>query len=70
MHHTNIDRIWWMWQEACPERLYEIEGPTSRTPPYGNITLHYPLKMGNVGPTLPVGDVMDIRKEPSCYIYV
>jgi len=70
MHHTNIDRIWWVWQEAYPERLYEVAGPTSHTPPYGNLTLDYPLKMGNVGPTLPVGDVMDIRREPSCYTYV
>jgi len=70
MHHTNIDRIWWRWQEASPERLYEISGRVSVTPPYGNVTLNYPLRMGNVGPTIPIRDVMDIREEPSCYIYV
>jgi tyrosinase len=70
MHHTNIDRIWWRWQEASPERLYEVDGPTSVAPPYGRLTLGYPLKMGNVGRTLPVRDVMDIRKKPSCYTYV
>jgi len=70
MHHTNIDRIWWLWQEACSDRLYEICGPTSVTPPYGNVTLDYPLKMGDVGPTLTIRDVMDIRQEHSCYTYV
>lgn len=72
MHHTNIDRIWWRWQEASLERLYEVDGPspTSATPPYDRLTLGYPLKMGNVGQTVPVRDVLDIRKEPSCYTYV
>ena len=70
MHHTNLDRIWWRWQETHPERLYEISGPESITPPYGNVTLDYLLQMSSVGPTIPLRDVMDIRKEPSCYTYV
>lgn len=70
MHHTNLDRIWWLWQEASPQRLYEVDGPTSMTPPYGHLTLSYPLEMGSVGPSLPVGDIMDTRKNHSCYIYV
>ena len=70
MHHTSIDRIWWRWQEECPEHLYEISGVNSTSPPYGNVTLNYPLQMGNVGPTILIRDIMDTRKEPSCYIYV
>jgi len=70
MHHGNLDRIWWEWQRTSPERLYEVSGRTSITPPYGNLTFSYPLQMGNLGPTLPVRDVMDIRKEPSCYTYI
>ena len=70
MHHTNLDRIWWRWQEASPEHLYDFSGPVSIYPPYGNVTLSYGLKMGNIGPSLPVWNVMDTRKEPSCYTYV
>ena len=70
MHHTNLDRIWWRWQEGSPGRLYEISGQASIYPPYGNVTLNDPLKMGGVGPTIPLRDVMDTRKEPSCYTYV
>ena len=70
MHHTNLDRIWWRWQEASPERLYDISGRNSSSPPYGNVTLSYPLEMGDIGPTIPIRDVMDTRKAPSCFIYV
>jgi len=70
MHHANLDRIWWLWQGASPERIYEIGGPTSTSAPYGNLTLDYTLQMGNIGFTLPVRDIMDIRMEPSCYTYV
>jgi len=70
MHHTNLDRIWWRWQQASPEHLYDFSGSESITPPYGNVTLSYPLNMGSTGPTLPVRDVMDTRKEPSCYVYI
>ena len=42
----------------------------SITPPYGDLDLGFPLQMGNLGPTIPTRDVMDIRKEPSCYMYV
>ena len=70
MHHGNLDRIWWLWQGISPERLYEVSGQTSITPPYGNLTLGFPLQVGNLGPTVLVRDVMDIRKEPSCYTYV
>ncbi|KAK6379302.1 hypothetical protein LTS17_006220 [Exophiala oligosperma] len=28
LHHTQIDRLWWMWQQKDPERrLYEYHGP-------------------------------------------
>jgi len=70
MHHANLDRIWWRWQNAAPERIYEVDGQTSTSPPYGHLTLDYSLKMGNIGLTLPVQDIMDIQMEPSCYTYV
>ena len=70
LHHSNLDRIWWQWQKAAPGRLYEVSGRTSITPPYGALNLSYPLRMGNLGPTVPVRDVMDTRKAPYCYTYV
>lgn len=70
MHHTNLDRLWWLWQVKFPDHLYQIAGPTTQNPPYIPVTLSYLLQMGNVGSTLSLWDVMDIRKEPNCYVYV
>ncbi|KAF8905208.1 hypothetical protein CPB84DRAFT_1745537 [Gymnopilus junonius] len=70
LHHANIDRIWWTWQQAVPSRLYEIAGPSSTVEPIYNVTLEYPLLMGSLGPTLQIRDIMDIHAEPSCYTYI
>ncbi|KAF4613661.1 hypothetical protein D9613_007461 [Agrocybe pediades] len=33
LHHTNLDRIWWIWQNLSPSHLYEISGSSSVTNP-------------------------------------
>ncbi|KAH9478721.1 Tyrosinase P [Psilocybe cubensis] len=70
LHHSNLDRVWWNWQQALPQRLYEISGRSTTTPPFKNVTLDYTLLMGNLGETRPIRDVMDIHSEPLCYTYV
>jgi len=70
LHHANIDRIWWNWQQAHLSRLYEISGHSTTTPPFQNVTLDFKLEMGNFAPWLSIREVMNIHKEPSCYTYV
>ncbi|KJA25575.1 hypothetical protein HYPSUDRAFT_53099 [Hypholoma sublateritium FD-334 SS-4] len=71
LHHANLDRIWWNWQQVDPSRLYDISGRSSQTPPFVNVTLDYPLEMAqSIGPTVPLWKVMDIRSEYNCYTYV
>ena len=71
LHHANLDRIWWNWQQVDPARLYEISGRSSQTPPFVNVTLDYPLEMAqSIGPTVPLWKVMDIRSAYNCYTYV
>ena len=71
LHAPHCSRpFWWRWQQVVPERLYDIAGRTSVTPPYGNITLDYVLEMGSVGDNHPIRDVMDTGVEPLCYVYV
>jgi len=70
LHHANIDRIWWNWQQSSPSHLYEIGGPTSIYPPVVNLTYNFPLQMGNLGPTVSVGTILNIYDEPNCYTYV
>ncbi|KAJ7931271.1 tyrosinase [Mycena leptocephala] len=71
LHHANLDRIWWSWQQLdLPKRLFDVSGRSSVDPPFVNITLGFELKMLNLAPLVPIRDVMDPRSEPSCYTYI
>ena len=71
LHHANLDRVWWGWQQMLPSRLYEISGRSTTTPPYENVTLDSKLELGNFYAWPTIREVMDIHREPSlCYTYV
>ncbi|CAK5272159.1 unnamed protein product [Mycena citricolor] len=71
LHHANLDRIWWKWQNIdLPTRLLDVSGRSRVNPPFVNITLAYPLKMWSLAPTIPIWRVMDVRSPPLCYDYV
>lgn len=41
LHHTNLDRLWWNWQQADPDtRTYDI-GNWSNIPPYSYLSQQY-----------------------------
>ncbi|KAK7705175.1 hypothetical protein SLS64_008069 [Diaporthe eres] len=41
LHHTNLDRLWWNWQQADPDtRTYDI-GNWSNIPPYSYLEQQY-----------------------------
>nr|ATU82297.1 tyrosinase [Macrocybe gigantea] len=71
LHHANLDRIWWLWQqEDASKRLYQISGRSTVEPPYKNVTLDFPLDMVDEAEVLRIKDVMDIRRRPLCYEYI
>lgn len=70
MHHANLDRIWWRWQQKLSRNLYDMSGPSTKTGPYKPATLDYVMEMGSLGPDVVIRDVMDIHSEPNCYTYV
>ncbi|KAJ7098253.1 tyrosinase [Mycena epipterygia] len=71
LHHANLDRIWWNWQQMdLPNRLFDVSGRSSVDPPFVNITLGFELKMLNLAPLVPIRDIMDPRTQPLCYAYV
>ena len=67
LHHVNLDRIWWNWQQMLPSRLYEISGHSTPDLPYQNVTLDFDLEMGNLTSNVTICNVIDIHGDPNCY---
>ncbi|KAF6755029.1 hypothetical protein DFP72DRAFT_812163 [Ephemerocybe angulata] len=69
LHHANLDRAWWKWQEADKaSRMYDTSGPTEQK---GNVqvTLDFEMDFPALGPNITIRDVMDARTYPSCFTY-
>ncbi|TFK18975.1 Di-copper centre-containing protein [Coprinopsis marcescibilis] len=71
LHHANLDRIWWEWQQVKPaKRIYEVSGRTTVDPPFHNVTLDFSLRFNTLASPIRVRDVMNIVSNPLCYIYL
>ncbi|TFK24177.1 Di-copper centre-containing protein [Coprinopsis marcescibilis] len=69
LHHANLDRIWWKWQQANPsQRMYEISGPSTQQG-RDTITLDFVIDFPALGPNITVREVMDAATAPSCFRY-
>ncbi|EKD21813.1 putative tyrosinase central domain protein [Drepanopeziza brunnea f. sp. 'multigermtubi' MB_m1] len=76
LHHSMVDRVWWMWQMQDPKkRLKAISGTGTflNIPPSPNTTLETPVDMGyaatpGYGPVA-MKDLMSITAGPFCYTY-
>lgn len=70
LHHANIDRIWWNWQQLAPStRFFSISGPATRTDPVHEVGVDYVLYMGSLGLSVPIREVLDLWSKPNCYSY-
>ncbi|EXF74289.1 hypothetical protein CFIO01_03721 [Colletotrichum fioriniae PJ7] len=76
LHHSMIDRVWWMWQMLSPqERQYGATalGGTNTfldQPPSANTTMDDVLQYGWVGESLKIRDAMSTVAGPLCYVYL
>jgi tyrosinase len=72
LHHGNIDRMWWIWQNQQPvNRAFQIAGTRTmlNSPPSDNATIADILDMGfNAGPTAFKNLVSSVGGK-FCYIY-
>lgn len=67
MHHTQVDRLWWLWQQANPtNRTYDYAGLE-----YGNIpaSLNSTMLMLGMAADRQVGDFMSTKTADLCYKY-
>jgi tyrosinase len=71
LHHTQVDRLWWLWQQEDPAaRTFAYEG--FRNLPDGSqvdATLDDVLPMGDLAPAAVVREYMDASSANLCYTY-
>ncbi|KAH7184575.1 uncharacterized protein B0J16DRAFT_397919 [Fusarium flagelliforme] len=74
LHHAQIDRLWWLWQEVSPKTRYtEFSGIKTQdqfdgtTPPPAS--LDDILLMNGLAEDLKVKDLMTIKSSLLCYTY-
>ena len=69
LHHTQLDRLWWLWQQTDPaKRLVEYTGRSSAFS-QSDASLDDRLEMGTLAPSIPVSGVMSTESLLLCYRY-
>lgn len=71
LHHGNLDRILWQWQQQDPlVRLNQVGGPVVPFD-YGgtNVTLDFKVNMGPLAGDATLRDLLNTRGETLCYTY-
>lgn len=70
LHHTQIDRIWTLWQQEDPEaRNLDYGGNMNQDENSPEATLDDILPMEGVAEDRPVRDMMEVGNELLCYKY-
>lgn len=76
LHHSQIDRVWWIWQMLKPSE--RISGPKALigtntfldNPPSANTTYDDFVNYGYAGPERQIKDLMSTVSGPFCYVYL
>jgi tyrosinase len=69
LHHTQLDRLWWLWQQRKPEeRLSAYSGHNHRHP-IEMASLDDKIDMRGLAPNVRVRSVMDTEGDFLCYRY-
>lgn len=72
LHHTMVDRLYWMWQALHPTHAKTISGTITlgNNPPSRNATLDDIIDLPFLGvkPST-IGSLMDTLDGPYCYVY-
>lgn len=73
LHHAQIDRTWWIWQnQDLKTRQNALAGTNTlfNFPPSANTTLDDVLDLGVLAPEIKIADAMSTLGERFCYTYV
>ncbi|KAK6214456.1 hypothetical protein LQW54_004363 [Pestalotiopsis sp. IQ-011] len=73
LHHAQIDRTWWIWQNQSPlNRTLQISGTNTvfNTLPSANTTLEDTINLGVIRDASAIKNHVSTVTGPYCYIYV
>ncbi|RGP66589.1 tyrosinase [Fusarium longipes] len=73
LHHSMVDRIYWIWQALHPKEAGNIAGTITilNQPPSRNAVKSDPLNMGINAPLITISDALNtLGGSPFCYIYL
>ncbi|CUA77666.1 hypothetical protein RSOLAG22IIIB_12759 [Rhizoctonia solani] len=78
LHHGNIDRLWWLWQEKSTDNKNAFHGgsvqntssldifPNGQAPWLNKSSI---VPSAGLWPTYNIGETLDTRSWPWCYVY-
>ena len=69
LHHTQLDRLWWLWQLRQPDGDLEAYGGHKERHSMEMATLDDEIRVGALAPAVKVREVMDIHGEMLRYEY-
>ncbi|KAJ1309454.1 hypothetical protein OPQ81_006230 [Rhizoctonia solani] len=78
LHHGNIDRLWWLWQEKSDKSKYAYHGGSvqdvTRLDEYPNglppwLNKNTKLPTAGLWNEYTIGETLDTRSWPFCYVY-
>ena len=68
LHHTQVDRLWWLWQQKAPQtRTMEYNG--LRLDYETQVSLNDKMPMAGLAADAVVRDYMDVKGGTLCYKY-
>ncbi|KAK4214968.1 putative tyrosinase [Rhypophila decipiens] len=76
LHHAQIDRVWWIWQNQKPkERTNTVAGTLTfqNNPPSRDATLEDIVEMEHLATPRPMKQLMStvgLKDSPLCYVYI
>ncbi|KAE9372643.1 Di-copper centre-containing protein [Stipitochalara longipes BDJ] len=68
LHHTQLDRLWWQWQQIHPSHQWQYLGPSSNISGI-QASLDDAIPMGDFAPGLTAMELMSTESDILCYIY-
>ncbi|EME43326.1 hypothetical protein DOTSEDRAFT_72666 [Dothistroma septosporum NZE10] len=69
LHHTQLDRLWWLWQQRSPERILWAYGGHKQSHSMELASLDDELEYRGLTDDVKVKDVMDTEAGQLCYRY-